>query len=119
MYDPTTNGVFKRTQDLFYSTIARTDQGTLATNDSLLLTVLKTKGKPYHTGSHGEAPALIRRQKKRKVWPKHFIMIFTGRNGQGRVSNREGLELDSLSNFSGLLAIGVIPSCPVPRPGMI
>lgn len=45
-------------------------------------------------------------------------MVPLGRNGQGRVGKFELLRIASL-NVSKLWAVGVVPGCPVPGPGVI
>ena len=35
---------------------------------------------PCHTGAHGEAPGLVRRQKEqKKAWPSVFIVFVAGK----------------------------------------
>ena len=41
---------------------------------------------PYNGVSHREAPGSVRRQRgKRKLWARVSLVVFTGRNGLGRV----------------------------------
>lgn len=41
-----------------------------------------------------------------------------GRNGQGKVSRRAGLGLDSMDDFVRLWASGAVASCLIPDPGV-
>lgn len=52
------------------------------------------------------------------MWVKAFIVVFTGSDGQGRVSSCISLGWDSLNNFSGHWAIDVLFSYLVPRSGV-
>ena len=50
----------------------------------------------FHSGPCGDAPGLVRRQ--RKQGERAFMVISVGRNGRGRGSS---LESAGLNNFSG------------------
>lgn len=86
-------------------------------NKSLLLTVVpKRRGHvtpcrghrgKYQCQSGG-------RRSDGEIWVPGFILVFMGRNGQGKVSV---LGLVSLNNFSRLPAMEKVPSCRVPDPG--
>lgn len=76
-------------------------------------------GTPHHIRLHEEAPGSVWNQKKQvRSWPRAFIVVPLGRNGQGRVGKFELLRIASL-NVSKLWAVGVVPGCPVPGPGVI
>lgn len=74
----------------------------------------------HHTGLHEKTLGWVVRKQKTGVRRQHEAMTFVGVS-QGKV--RQGrvncLGLANLNNFGGLWAIGVIPSCLVPGPGMV
>lgn len=63
-------------------------------------------------GSDQEAEAGARGE----LSPLAFTGMSLGKMRQGR---RENLGLASLNNFSGCRAVGVVPSCLLPDPGVI
>lgn len=84
----------------YYSGMVRpTYQETIATEKTVCHSQIPRKGgMPYHSGQQREAPAWVRRQRKRKImWAKDFIAVPQER--KGKIGQRDS-ELDSLNNFS-------------------
>lgn len=81
-----------------------------AIEGSLLHTVLKRKGRAIAHRAKRATPGSVRRQKQQEEWAISPIVIFMGRNVQGRVSKLSRFRI-RLSNFSGLCTLGVVSSC--------
>lgn len=79
----------------------------------------RAEGTPGHAGVPGEATDFVRRQRsERNTRPRACTVFSTGKKACGRSSSGTASELNGLSNFSGLLAVGAVPSCPAPGPGV-
>ena len=68
------------------------DEGTPPTNfdtfPAAIMTVFQVQPSPspMNAGPYREAPEFIRRQGERGTWAGAFIVVSTGRNGQGTLS---------------------------------
>ena len=69
---------------------------------------LREGGTLHHTGLHGEAPGLVRGIKEQgESTYRSFSVVFTGKEGWGKINIWAGLGLDSLNNFAGVWAVVV------------
>lgn len=75
------------------------------------------EGMAHHSGPHMEAPGFIRIQKE---WGESMSKsLYCGFCGKELVRQGSSLGLASFNHFCGLWAIGLVPSCLSPSPGMI
>lgn len=104
-YNSAAKGPLKCTQDfVLFRCEEAIDQGMLTTKNIVCYSQFWRQGVCHTTqdriGKHqGQSKS---RRSEGKAWPKAFIAVFTGRNGQGRASSWASLGLDSVNNFSGL-----------------
>lgn len=79
----------------------------------------RAEGTLGHAGVTGEAIAFVRRRRSKKnARPRAFIVFSMGKEAWGRSNSGTASELNGLNNFSALLAVGTVPSCPASGPGV-